>query len=140
MIARARIVVLPNGSFMWDSARDKLLSIARYTFSAGRYSKTVKNEYLRFDDGVPGTASGKIVKYDATIVGIGGMTQTSGSWRLKVFKYGSFTPIINLLITNQAFIYNNLNVDVNAGDVLQFYAEGNNIKMPLVELEFAWRT
>lgn len=139
MIAGPRVVVLSNGTFVWDSTRSKMLSISRYTFSSGRYSRSVRNEYLRFDDGIPGSVSGKMVRYNATIVSIGGMTETSGSWRLKVFKYGSNTPIINLLISNQAFIFNNLNVDVNAGDVLQFFAEGSNIKMPLVELELAWR-
>jgi len=139
MIALQRIVTDPTGSYTWDSSRNKLLSISRKVISAGRYSKAVSNEFLRFDDGIPGSSSGKILKLNGTIVSLSGMTSISGPWTLKVFKYGSNIPILTQAISNQAFTFNSLNIDVNAGDVLQLFANGNNIQMPLVEIEIAWR-
>lgn len=139
MIALQRVVIDATGSYVWDPARNKMLSISRKTISAGRYSQSVSNEFLRFDDGIPGSSSGKLVKQNATIVSLSGMTGASGPWTLKVFKYGSNIPILTQAISNQAFIFNSLNIDVSAGDVLQLFANGTNIKMPLVELELAWR-
>jgi hypothetical protein len=139
MIALQRFITDATGTYTHDPFRNKLLCISRKTISAGRYSKTVANEFLRFDDGIPGSSSGKLIKQNATITSISGMTSASGPWTLKIFKYGSNIPILTQAISNQAFIFNSLNIDVNSGDVLQIFANGNNIKMPLVEVELAWR-
>jgi hypothetical protein len=139
MIALPRIVTDSSGTYMLDPIRNKMLSIARYQFFAGRYSQNVTLEYLRFDDGIPGTSSGRVIRNNATIVSLGGMTSDVSSWYLKIFKYGSNSPILSQQIGTKSFTFNSLNIDVNAGDILQFFVDGTNIKMPLVELELAWR-
>jgi hypothetical protein len=139
MIAFQRVVTDATGSYVWDSSRGKLLSISRKSISSGRYSHYVSNEYLRFDDGIPGSSSGKVVKQNATITSLSGMTSVSSPWTIKIFKYGSLIPIFTQAVSTQSFIFNGLNIDVNAGDVLQLFANGINIRMPIVELELAWR-
>jgi hypothetical protein len=123
-----------------DPIRNKFLSLARPVFIAGYQGLGVTNRYLE----VPGDVTtmgqqGVLLPRAATITAITAKSRSSGGWLFEVRRNG-----VNLTVASQAVSVGvgsspNLNVDLDAGDWLQFFANGTNIGFPVASVELAWR-
>jgi hypothetical protein len=133
------VVVKDGVSYVFDEARGKLLSIARVCLWSAVKSREVTNQFMRLEDGLPAMAVGDVVTRNGTITGLSLNTEASYSWTFEVYKQPS-TLLASLSAFSQSKSFDNtLNVDVNAGDVLLFKANGTNIPLPRGMVELAWR-
>jgi len=135
-----RILTVNGIQYMYDVVRGKLLSIPKVYLRAGTHRRTVTNEYLHLEDGQPAMSVGDGLIRPATIVGITANCETDSTWDVKIFEKGNTLPLVVLPMSASSYAKSDsIDVDVTAGSVLLFKAEGNNIPFPRVLLEIAWR-
>lgn len=133
-----------DGDSLWvyDQTRSKWLSTDKAQFSAGEKGLT-KNKYLLTFDSQAINLTGYRMVRDGTITAIAAQTRNAETWTLRVRKNGSATNIQSLAMTAIDGNHSNtVNVDVDEGDRIQFYAETTTmfgIRDPLVWVEIAWR-
>lgn len=128
--------------WVYDDNRSKWLSSFRSTFSSGERGRA-KNKYLRTLDGQTTNLAGYRLPRKATITALVAQTKDVETWTLRVRKNGGPTDIASLVMTGVSGNHSgSLNIDLDEGDRLQFYAETTaflGIKDPLVWAEIAWR-
>jgi hypothetical protein len=134
-----RLIQQDGITYMFDTSRQKVLSITRAWLRAGVHSRNVSNQYLRVEDGQPMMSVGDVMPRPGTIVGINANTEVAATWTLEVYKRGASLPVYSLLISGQTQAEDTVNVDVNTGDVLQLKLNGNHVAFPRAALEIAWR-
>lgn len=131
-----------NGDIYFrDITRNKDLGTGIIQIGCGRNSANTTNQYLRVYNDVPMDIASITLPFDSTLVG---MTMTgqanTQSWTAQIRKNGSSTVLDSLSIVNS---YENhvwdKNTDFLAGDRIQVYLSGINIKYPLVMLFFRRR-
>jgi hypothetical protein len=122
------------------NTRNKWLSASRqYITFSGRDSINNTNEYLRNGVFTSNEASSRLIQ-NACLVGISVTTASTETWTVRVRKNGVLTNVYSKALTASAGTQDaTLNVDFDAGDVIQVYCEGSGINRPLVVLEFAYR-
>ena len=122
------------------NSRNKFLSVSRqYVTFGGRDSSKTTNEYMRNAMFTSNEASTKLIQ-NATLVGIAVNTAEAETWIARVRRNGVVTNLYSKsLTTSTGTTDNTLNVNFDAGDVIQVYCEGSDINRPLVVLEFAYR-
>lgn len=99
-------------------------------FSGGREGNTT-NVYLRGPGAVPMNLAGFVIPFPAKIVGLSAATRGAETWTFEVRKNNSATVIASLTLTGVERDYDDsLNVDIDAGDELQFYCNGSGINSP----------
>jgi hypothetical protein len=77
---------------------------------------------------------------NATLVGISVQTAEAETWTARVRRNGVATNLYSKALTTSVGTQDvTLNVDFDAGDVVQIYCEGTDVNRPLVVLEFAYR-
>lgn len=134
------IQVDENLLWVYDSSRSKWLSVDRMTAISGRKGRA-KNVYLRLIEGQASNLTGYRMVRDGTITAISAQTRGNETWTLKVQVNGS--DVASLAMSNEMGNHDtSINVDVNEGDLVQFYAETTTflgIKDPFVWAEIAWR-
>lgn len=127
--------------YIYDGIRSKWLSTSRMFIVFGRKGKT-KNQYLNIYSGdVPSNLSGIIIPKNATIISLAGVFENSDTGTFEIKKNDSSSIISSLSLTSQIKNYDNsINVDLDAGDVIQGYFSSNNkCESPNILLEIAWR-
>lgn len=122
------------------NSRNKFLSVSRqYITFGGRDSTQTTNEYLRNGLFTSNESSTRLIQ-NATLVGISLTTAAAETWIARVRRNGVATNLYSESLTASLGTQKNtLNVDFDAGDVIQIYCEGTGINRPLVVLEFAYR-
>ena len=126
---------------IYDNTRSKWLSIERLMLAFGRPGKS-KDQYLPFYIGaMPSNNSGLRMMRDATIVGISGQLNASGTCDFKIRKNDISTNIATLALASAIGDQDvTLNIDVDQGDYLQSYIENTNkVDDPVIMVEIAWR-
>ena len=123
-----------------DPNRNKFLSLARPLFISGYQGLGVTNRYLQ----VPGDVAtmgqqGVLLPRPATITAIAAKSRTTGGWLFEVRRNGANITVASQAVSAGVGSSPNLNIDLDAGDWLQFYANGTNIGFPVVSVELAWR-
>jgi hypothetical protein len=123
-----------------DPSRNKLLSLARPMFTAGYQGFGVTSRYLQ----VPGDVAtmgqqGILLPRAATITAIAAKSRTTGGWLFEVRRNGVNMTVASQAVSMGAGSNPNLNIDLDAGDWLQFFANGTNIGFPVASIELAWR-
>ncbi len=99
--------------------------------SGGRKGTTVSNVYLRGPGSTPMNQSGYVMPFDAKIIAISLATSGPETWILEIRKNGVVTPIASLTAVGVQRAYNDsVDVNIDAGDELQFYCNGSNISAP----------
>jgi hypothetical protein len=128
--------------WVYDEGRGKWLSSFRATFDAGEKGR-VKNKYLIVHDGQTTNLSGFRLPRKATITAVSAQTRNVETWTLHIRRNGSPTNIASLTMSAVDGNHtSSLNIDVDEGDRVQFFAETTNflgIKDPLIWVEIAWR-
>lgn len=133
---------IKDGIFcIYDNTRSKWLSIERSMLVFGRAGKS-KDQYLPFYVGsLPSNNSGLRMMRNATIVGISGQLDNSGTCNFRIRKNDVTTDIVTLTLASVIGDQDaTLNIDVSQGDYLQSYIENaNKVDDPVVMVEIAWR-
>lgn len=122
------------------NSRNKFLSVSRqYVTFGGRDNAKISNEYLRNALFTSNESSTRLIQ-DATLVGISITTAVASTWNVRVRKNGVATNLYTKSQTGSTGTQDNtLNLNFDAGDIIQVYGDGSNIDRPLVVLEFAYR-
>lgn len=123
----------------YDLVRSKLLSIGRKSHRYSVRSRSVKNQYLRVEDGTPTMSVGDLVTRNATIVEVSAITEGAQEWSVEVYKNSEIVPFLTMAVNTQNTKKEDYNVDVSEGDILHVKASGENIQFPIVTIELAWR-
>lgn len=129
--------------YLKDGTRgNKWLSADRLTVHAARDGRA-KNTYLPYIDGQSSLTTGMRIPRNGTILGIVAQTRGTETWNVRVRKNGVATNLASLSLSAVAGgETTTLNVDVNAGDRIQIYADTSGmlgIRDPNVWVEIAWR-
>ena len=134
-------VHMVNGiQYVYDTEREKFLSVAKLYLRAGIRFPSVSNRMMRLEDGQPTSSVGDLLLRDATITGVTANCESAADWYLRIYQRGVPAEIMSLHI-NSALEASDLalNVDVSAGDILLFKVDGVGIPYPRALLELAWR-
>lgn len=140
-LTQTQAIVYDNGvPYTLDPSRNKFLSLARPLFIAGYQGFSVTNRYLQ----VPGDVAtmgqqGVLLPRDATITAIAAKSRTTGGWLCEVRRNGVNMTVASQAVSSGVGSNSNLNIDLDAGDWLQFYVNGTNVGFPVVSVELAWR-
>ena len=125
--------------YLPDPVRGKILSIGRPVFTAGYYGLNQRNRYLRMDSVTMAGEQGLLVPRPATITAMWGKSRSVGGWTAEVRKNGIPITLLSVPIISSFGSDVLLNVDVDAGDHIQFYMNGASVDHPIVGVELAWR-
>jgi len=121
-----------------DAGRGKTLSYTRPCIRSAAYGLTVTDQYLLMD-GVPSMSNqGFILPRKATITGLWAKSR-SGNWTFEVRKNGVALTVASLSVVGGSASDENVDIDLELGDVLQLYCNGTNVEYPVVVAELAWR-
>ena len=140
-LAAGQLAVKDGILCVYDGTRSKWLSVQRIQLPFGT-AKQVMDQYLAFGAGsLPSNNSGYRMLRDATIVGISGQLDASGTCDMHVRKNDVATNIATLslssVVGNQS---TSLNIDVSQGDYLQAFLESAaKVEDPMMVVEIAWR-
>lgn len=138
---QAATIIEWNGGvpYALDPSRSKQLSLNRPTLSSAYYGRAISNRYLRMDGVTTMSQQGFLCPRDATITGLWAKSRSSAPWSIEIRKNGLPITLVSTSIVGSFGSDMALDVDVDAGDWLQFFASGTNIEHPLAAMEFAWR-
>lgn len=138
-LSSQNIVWIDGLPYLQDPSRGKLLSISRPVFTAGYYGLAQRHRYLRMDSVTMAGAQGLLMPRDATICAAWAKSRSAGAWSLEIRKNGIPITLIAVSIVGSFGSDTTLNIDVDAGDHIQFYMNGINVDHPIVGVELAWR-
>ena len=138
-ISTQNIQWIDGVSYLQDPLRGKLLSITRPVFTAGYYGLNQRHRYLRMDSVTMAGDQGLLVPRNATITAVWAKTRSTGAWNAEVRKNGVPITLISVPIVSSFGSDTTLNVDVDAGDHIQFYMNGTGVDHPIIGVELAWR-
>lgn len=137
--AGAGITLINGMAFIEDPIRQKFLSVSRHIVQGGEYSDTIKNRYLKIE-GIPTMGQqGALIPRPATVTGVWVKCRNEEEWTLEVRRNGSHLILGSVVVSGGQATKLDLNVDLNAGDWIQVYANGELVKHPIFFVEMAWR-
>ncbi len=139
--ANGQIAVIDNSLYMFDTSRNKWLSMETMPFPFGRDGGT-SDRYLDFANIQNNSDTGAKMPYDGTIVAI--TVESSGGNSTKGFeirKNGTATSLFSFNLASNAYLNSMTNIDFNAGDYLNVYvvSAGSNVTRPTAILFIKWR-
>jgi hypothetical protein len=138
--AQQQQIVIDNGvPYFWDSDRSKMLSLARPIIRGGAYGEAIDSRYLKMEDVATAGAQGFLIPRKATLTGLWGKSRSNGNWTLEVRKNGSAITLASVIISSGSGQDSFVDLDLDEGDFVQFFAVGNDISHPIVAMEIAWR-
>lgn len=126
--------------YTMDPSRNKFLSLARPLFIAGAQGFGVTNRYLQLPGDVATMGQqGVLLPRPATITAIAAKSRTTGGWLFEVRRNGANITVASQAVSVGVGSSPNLNIDLDAGDWLQFFVNGTNVGFPVASVELAWR-
>lgn len=137
----AKIVERLGIAYMYDRARQKHLSFDRLHLRAGASGRTVTDQSLKLEDGQPAMSVGDLIPRIATIVGLTANCESPTTWSVEICrKSDPENPLVVFdLIDQDSGKVDDLNVDILSNDILIYKVKGENIPMPRIIVEIAWR-
>lgn len=124
--------------YIYEPTRQKHLSISRPVITAAYYGLNQSSRYLRID-GVTTSGTGFVVPRRATITALWGKSRSENGWSIELRKNDSPIALTNANVTNGFGKADLLNIDVDEGDYIQMFLNGNGVDHPIACFEFAWR-
>lgn len=112
------------------SARYTIDNVVTLTLAGARAANNVTNIYLRNSDGLPYNTTPFIAPFDGTIRYISISTALASTWNGEVRNNGVLISGASLTSTAQTSVYATFSININAGDLLQLYANGTGINNP----------
>lgn len=140
-LAQSQFASVGGLLYMYDSVRGKFLSIQRQTFVFGKRGRS-SDQYLNFySSDHPSNNSGLRMLRNATIVGLTGNLNASGTCDLRLRKNDNTANIATLNITSAlGSIDSTVNIDIDVNEYLQAYVDATPfVRSPILVVEIAWR-
>lgn len=140
-LANGQLAVVGGILYAYDSTRTKWLSVQRETFAFGRRGSS-KDQWINHYAGtLASNNSGLRVMRNATIVGLAGQLDGSGTCDMRIRKNDVLVDITTLSIAAATGAQDTtIDVDLSAGDFLQCYIENStSVSDPMIVVEIAWR-
>jgi len=122
-----------------DLVRNKFLSLDRKYTTATAYGLRVTNRYLKVGEVTTQGQQGVRMARSGTITSVTAKSRSTGSYFVEIRKNGAPITYVSMEVTGGGTHINNVDIDFNEGDFIQFYVDGSNVEHPIVELETAWR-
>lgn len=124
--------------FLLDPTRQKELSLSRPVITSAFYGLNQSNRYLRLD-GVTASGNGFLMPRKATITALWAKSRSEGGWAIEIRRNDSPIALSNATITDGWGKIDNLSIDLDEGDYIQLYLNGDGVDHPIACFEFAWR-
>lgn len=138
-LVAGQTVVVAGIQYIYDTSRSKWLSVHRPQWLTDR-NANASNIYMRVGEGTSTQQTGVRISRNATITAISVQTDGTETWTFEIRKNDVVTPIVSLAVVAAQGAHSNVvNVDISAGDELQFYVNGSGIDHPVATVEIAWR-
>ncbi len=127
--------------YYFDPTRSKNLGVATIQTDGSRNKNRVTNVYLRGEGNTPSNLNGFVLPWNATLIGISMSSNVNTqTWSAQVRKNGATSPEDFLTSVNLYSKQSSTNnVDFNAGDRVEIFCSGQNIKYPKGSLFFRRR-
>jgi len=125
--------------YLKDPDREKFLSANRPTLQSAYYGLNQKDRYLRMSGVTTAGNQGFLVPKPATITGLWAKSRSIGNWIIEARKNGNPITLVSVNITGSFGSDMLVDIDVEAGDYLQFFLNGNAVDHPIAAMEIAWR-
>ena len=128
----------------YDINRDKVLSVARETFSFGiDHRNVIGKRWMKIVGSVKSSTSGYKIPRDATITSLTAQSKNNvieARFNIRVNGSSSDVYTASMSATNELII-GDLNIDINQGDYIQLFLSvlTGNIDFPVTNIEIAWR-
>lgn len=131
--------IVDNILYIWDSTRSKWLSASRQILTLTR-NNTWDDNYLRPGMITDVNVSGVMLSKNATLVGMI-IRARDGNFSKGASIEIDFNLVLDFTINSLQYINNDLNIDLNAGQILYLYSwsTGASLQDVIANLEFAWR-
>ncbi len=126
-------------AFSFDPTRGKNLSVSRPVYNAGVYGLNHSNLYLRVAGVTTAGGAGIIVPRSATITALFAKSRSGTAWAIEVRKNDVPITLVSVPVVGGFGSDPQLDIDVDAGDTLEFYLSGSGVDHPIAGLEIAWR-
>lgn len=138
---QSSVVVHDDGglSYTFDPLRQKYLSLTRVTMVAAAYGNSIDHRYLRLEGVATMGEQGFLIPRPATITGLWAKSRSKANWIIEVRKNGIPITLVSQPVTTSIGMDVSVDVDLEAGDWIQLYANGVAIEHPIACCELAWR-
>lgn len=124
--------------YHYDPSRQKFLSVDRHYAVAGGYGLKVKNRYLKIAEVPTQGEQGLRMPRAGTITGLAVKSRSTDTYFMEIRRNGIPLTMVSLEVTGGGLHANNIDIDFDEGDHLQFYLDGQ-AEHPIAQLETAWR-
>lgn len=125
--------------YITDPGRSKNISLNRPEYTAGYYGLNQSSRYLRLDGVTTSANSGILLPRDAVITGLWGKSRSTGNWSIEIRRNGNPITLVSVNVVGSVGSDPELDVDLDAGDFIQFYMVGSGVDHPIAGVEIAWR-
>lgn len=122
-----------------DPIRNKTLSLARPIINAGDHGRNKCDQYLKLADVHTAGEQGFLIPRKATITGLWAKSRSVGSWTVEARRNNVSLTLASANITGGQGSATNVDIDLDPGDTLQIFANGDGIDHPIAAVEIAWR-
>jgi hypothetical protein len=137
-IAGSQIFVFDTIAYILDPIRGKYLSTARINQEFSYYGQNQSSRYLKVG-AVVSSGNGFLVMRDACITGVCTRSRNNQTYQLQIRKNDQITSLHTLNANAGVGIADTLDIDLDKGDYVQLFIDGNSIDHPVAFLELAWR-
>jgi hypothetical protein len=132
-----------NNGTIWQKVDNTQFNDDTFILKGARNNANVTNIYLRNEDGIFLNLTPEIIPFNATLIAISASTESNETWtaeiRKKTLGVWGLIPNAFLTMTNITKNHGVYSIDVNAGDELSVYCNGNNIDHPRITAVFRRR-
>jgi len=122
-----------------DPVRGKTLSTARPVVIGSAHGRNKCDMYLKIGDVPSAGLQGFLLPRKATITGLWAKSRSAANWTIEARRNGVSLTLASTLVSGGKGSATNVDIDLDAGDVLQIYANGDGIDHPIAAVEIAWR-
>lgn len=126
--------------YIYDSVRGKWLSPRSVTSGASRNMHNASNIYLYAEDGAATSVSPFVLPFNSTLIAMSASCREPETWTAEIRISNLAVPGASLSLMASTYSFSNtLNIDLNQGDKIQFFANGNGLSFPRMTAVFARR-
>lgn len=129
-------------TYTYDMERSRWVSLSRETFWFSVDHSNVGSRWMNYNCKVPSNVNGQLITRDSVITAVHVLCGDTATANFSV-KNALDTSLIYLLslVGNRSKVVDNLNIELEAGDILQVYLDvpGAKIDYPVMGIEVGFR-
>lgn len=136
---RSSTTIVNGVPMVQDLTRGKTLSLARPIFQATLSGQNISDRYLKIGEVPTQSLQGMFIPRPATITGLWAKSRSTGNWTIEVRRNGTPISLVGITVSGGSGFDADMDLDLDAGDTLQVFANGSNISHIIAGVELAWR-